>query len=179
MLADTLQRYRLVAHKEGARKGFRQGLLSMPSAFCRGLRDRQPLAHGVFNRIALLDQLDDALASAGGAATPLTLCGVGKFPRLWLRFLKARGARVAGLLDFNICWDGQQIAGVGVRVVDAARLPAFQTRLMVGLASLADTARWLQLLAENRRAALAPDPAVSASRGIFDLARAFPVSVWA
>ncbi len=164
-MRDTLQRYIRVARKENAGRGYLQGLVQVPVALLRGVRRRRPLSNALFARISLEQGVTAAVAglrpARGGAAI---LCGVGRFPGLWVRALRRAGWSVAAFWDRNPCWHRAVVHGVPVHVTGGT-LPDHGPRdlFLVGTASLADTRWWLgQLesgigpgLSPGRRSALA------------------------
>jgi len=180
-LIDTLQRYFLVAVKEEALQGFRAGLAAIPSAIWRGLRHRRPLSRELLGHIALLTPLQsvcDELRRRN--IREIVLCGVGKFPSLWLQELKRRGIRVQAIWDFNSCWKGRRIGGIAVDVIDQASqpLPA-HCHFITGTASLADNLRWKNyfeaLLPTDGAAPLSEE--LFAATGIFDLHHMSPIQI--
>jgi GT2 family glycosyltransferase len=138
-LRDMLQRYRLVARKENAVTGYRKGLLAMPLAILTGLREAAPLDPELFAQIALLPQLDDAMATLPPASS-IVLCGTGRFPNLWKKHIQHAGHHVAAFLDRNPCWAGQAIAQTPV-LPDLSDLSP-PIILLNGLSSFAETNQW-------------------------------------
>ena len=143
-LRDTLQRYALVAAKEGAQRGFRDGCALVPAAALRGLRDRRPLSDSAFRTIFLTHRLEALCAGRGRSpGRKVILCGVGKYPSLWTRLLRRHGLEPAAFWDHNPCWRGRAIDGVPVFVA-GTELPAAPNGAvwLVGGSSLAENARW-------------------------------------
>jgi GT2 family glycosyltransferase len=141
---DMLQRYALVAAKEGATRGFRAGCTQIPAALVRGLLNRRPLSPDVFRKIFLMDRLESLCRHPiFRRRRRVILCGVGKFPSLWTHFLRQQGIEPAAFWDHNPCWLGQSIDGVPVHVA-GSELPAAppDSLWLVGATSLAENARW-------------------------------------
>ncbi|MEN9359014.1 MAG: hypothetical protein RL095_549 [Verrucomicrobiota bacterium] len=137
-IADSLERYRLTAAKEG-----------VPAALERGLKEavedlpgpRMALAD--FRRLMLLDRL---------AATPipgqsLILCGSGKAPSLWCRELEERGISVQ-LADLNPGIAGKDFRGRRVLSLDQAQESA--APCLLGLASPIEENRWIDAIGSQR-----------------------------
>ncbi|MFH0878198.1 MAG: glycosyltransferase [Lentisphaerota bacterium] len=179
-LFDTLQRYAAIAAKENAMPGFRAGVASMPGALLRGLRKRQPMSREVFELVSLNQQVrlvGEELRRRG--IRDVALCGVGKFPSLWMRTLKQESIRLRQFLDFNPCWKGRRIHGIPVNAAEN-NPPVFPTDcgIVTGTASLADNDRWLNLLDAQRTGITISSKALSSERGIFDLHRANPLKLY-
>ncbi len=120
---DTLLRYRLVARKENAVRGFVKACLDLPLTIIRGLADRNPLNHDIFRKVTLVEGVEavcnlirehSALDYKGKPS--VILCGVGKFPSLWLDIIKRTGADIVAFWDMNQCWKGRKIRGIPVLV---------------------------------------------------------------
>ncbi len=181
-IQDTLQRYAAVARKENARQGFKAGLALVPQAILRGLLHRRPLRRELFEYITLLAPLERTCVELKQRGIRETiLCGVGKFPSLWVRALRRQGIAVRELWDFNTCWEKASIAGVPVRVVSRENIPLHPSAtLLLGTTSLSDNLRWQQGLAGQSGININGDKALlatelSSSRGIFDLHRTAPL----
>ncbi len=151
-LNDTLRWYRLVGIKEQASEGFRQGCFEIPAALLRGLARRRPLAKEAF--------LAATLAGATAAAakdmlarnlSKVILCGVGKFPSMWLAILKNAGLTPVAFMDRNPAWRGQSIMGVPIKVhqLDSWPEAASTCAWLTGTASYPDNRFWLNELAEK------------------------------
>ncbi|NCC52501.1 MAG: glycosyltransferase family 2 protein, partial [Spartobacteria bacterium] len=123
-IRDTLLRYRLVARKEGAERGLRQGCIQLPYHILRGLLHRRPLPPAVCERVLLTGHLRSVFSRLPAAGTDIFLCGVGKFPSIWRKEIQARGYTVRGYADFNTCWKGRRLAGVPVVVPSPDAPPA-------------------------------------------------------
>lgn len=143
---DMLQRYRLVAVKEHAEQGFRQGLLALPWALARGLTERRPLTDILFAETAMLPDLDDTIRDIRNAGIAhVVFCGVGRFPTLWAKRLKSFGLKTLAFLDGNPCWKGRFIRGIpvyqdaGILMQQAFRIPIV---FLSGLSSLPETGAW-------------------------------------
>jgi GT2 family glycosyltransferase len=182
---DTLQRYYLIAIKEDAMNGFRAGLKTIPSAIWRGLCHRRPLSRKLLDYIALLTPLYKIVEELHRRQIrEVILCGVGKFPTLWLRELRRKGIRVKEVWDFNTCWQGRRISGVPVKVVDSAlSQPLPHCHFLTGTASLADNLRWKNYFA-SRPTSQAPEEharelqaEMFSAGGIFDLHDMIPFQI--
>lgn len=147
---DMAQRYRLVAIKERAEQGYRQGLRSLPWSVARGLAERKPLSPGLFAEFCMLSALDETLTLIRESAlSEVVFCGVGRFPTLWAHRLKRVGLTARAYLDTNSCWKGQAIHGVPVFQDAAALLQQageFRLVFISGLCSLPETRLWNGLL---------------------------------
>ena len=152
-LRDTLQRYALVAIKEGATRGFRAGCAQIPASIVRGLLNRRPLSLNVFRKIFLVDRIESLcrhpIVRKRGR---IILCGVGKFPSLWTRLLRQQGIEPVAFWDHNSCWRGQSIDNVPVHVAGNNELPVAppDSLWLVGATSLAENARWRDRLEIER-----------------------------
>lgn len=143
-LRDTLQRYALVAAKEGATKGFRAGCAQIPASMIRGLLNRKPLSYGVFRKIFLVDRIESLCSHPiFRKRKQVILCGVGKFPSLWTRLLCQQGIEPVAFWDHNPCWRGQSIDRVPVHVA-GSKLPEapLGNLWLAGTTSLTENARW-------------------------------------
>jgi GT2 family glycosyltransferase len=143
-LRDTLQRYALVAVKEGATRGFRAGCAQIPASIVRGLLNRRPLSPNVFRKIFLVDRVESLCSHPlVRKRRRVILCGVGKFPSLWTRLLRQQGIEAVAFWDHNPCWRGQSVDGVPVHVI-GSELPAAppDSLWLVGATSLSENARW-------------------------------------
>ena len=144
-LRDTLQRYALVAVKEGATRGFRAGCAQIPASIVRGLLNRRPLSPDVFRKIFLVDRIESLCRHPiVRKRRRIVLCGVGKFPSLWTRLLRRQGVEPVAFWDHNPCWRGQSVDGVPVHVAGSDELPVAppDSLWLVGATSLAENARW-------------------------------------
>jgi GT2 family glycosyltransferase len=150
-LMDTLQRYALVARKEGVRKGFLMGLAQLPPAVARGLWQRRPLNDAVFKTVSLLGQVEDLSRSLRRrGVAKVIVCGVGKFPSLWLKVMRKHNLEVAAFWDFNPCWRGQRIQGIPVTVVEE-EVPGVDREccLIVGTTSFPENLCWSERLRQE------------------------------
>jgi len=148
-MRDMLQRYKHVTTKENVRRGFRKGLVSLPFSMLAGWRERTPLSNNLFSEIALLPQLETAAQDIRKAGHErVILCGCGRFPRLWVHFLKKRQIEVCAFLDTNSCWINQRIDGISVfQRLEQISFP--RVALLTGLSSLAETAIWNETLSAD------------------------------
>ena len=152
--SDTLKRYALVAKKEQSLFGYYAGLALLPVSIIRGLRYRATLKENIWNRISLLHHLEKAITMLKTESTrDIVICGVGKFPSLWLNLLTKRGFRVKAFLDHNSCWQNQFIRNIPVHVLNEQEtlesiLPSLKTSngqhllFLAGLSSLSENKLW-------------------------------------
>jgi len=150
---DTLQRYARVAKKENAEGGFRQGLASIPHAFLRGLSQRKRLDTKVFDRVTLVARVREACRQFHGAQVrEVVICGVGKFPSMWVRTIRSQGLRVSAFLERNPLWEGGLIDRLPVRVLVNGEKTDFprKTACLVGTASRVENERWTRELDARR-----------------------------
>ncbi len=183
---DVLYRYKKVAIKENAEKGFKEGLLNLPAIIKQGLTaGRKPIEKHTFRKILMIDQLNNIVSILKQIGKPpLVICGTGKFPSIWLKVLKKNGISPISFWDFNVCWTGSKIRGVPVIVVksDGSRLPPIpqDTVWLVGLASLPENKIWHKVLCgENNGADIAisklSPAAKDAGCGTIDIGENFPL----
>ena len=149
-VADTLRWYRLVAAKEQAQYGFTTGCALAPFAIVRGLIQRHPLTQPLFEEVTLLTGLRSACQSLHAKAIKrVIICGVGKFPSLWLGCLKQANISVQSFLDHNTAWLGSKIQHIPVQVVsDALPRPEPGIAWLIGTASLAENRSWQKQLTQ-------------------------------
>lgn len=147
-VADTLRWYWLVAAKEHALQGFAAGCALAPLAIIRGLLQRHPLNQALFEEAFLLTNLRSACNSLNlKAIKRVVICGVGKFPSLWLGLLRQTGISVHSFLDRNAAWNGKSIQHIPVQVVKT-ELPKPEpgTAWLVGTSSLPENSYWQEQL---------------------------------
>ena len=146
-IADMLQRYHLVAKKENALKGYRQARRALPLALGRGLLERHPLSRTQFGTLALCDQLSDLAARLQREnLTHVTLCGTGRFPRVWLHILRQHGLHPHAFLDCNPCWINQQIQTIPVHANPHPDDQHPADAFIIGLSSFSENAYWEEQL---------------------------------
>ena len=173
-LRDTLQRYALVAVKEGATKGFQAGCTQIPVSMIRGLLNRKPLSHDVFRKIFLVNRIQ----SLGShpifrKRKQVILCGVGKCPSLWTRLLRQQGIEPVAFWDHNPCWQGQSVDRIPVHVA-GSKLPSASlgSLWLVGTTSQAENARWQDRLEIELGLGMAPSAQSAAAAAEFTSSRA-------
>ena len=150
-LYDTLHRYYVLSKKEEAYAGFRRGVRDLPKALFRGLATRKALPQQKFNRVTLLMALDRICDKVElDSKDRIILCGLGKFPSLWIRWVQRRGIQIDGIWDFNSGWQDKSFRGLPLTVV-REEIPSVSDRvyLLVGLVSRSDNARWKDLLVRH------------------------------
>jgi hypothetical protein len=147
-LFDTLFRYRHVARKEQATAGFRRGLPALAISLLSGFSTRTPLSGEAFEQLTLLTALRALLAETDRVA-PLILCGLGKFPSLWLKELVKTGRRPIAILEHNPAFHGRTFRGIPI--IPAEQFTNYPSALyLTGTSSLPDAERWNSLLQNNR-----------------------------
>ncbi|MEI6808972.1 MAG: glycosyltransferase [bacterium] len=170
---NVLQRYRLVAGRENVLPAYLRGLRSVPSAMLRGMLRRKPMDRNIFRSVVALDKMELScrrLWSAG--AREVVVCGVGKFPSLWLAMLKRYGLRVRAILDANACWRAQCIGEVPVVATQMGVAAWLEVGLpcLVGTASAPENERWRdRLMTEHDYSPALPEAEFSSAGGIIDL----------
>jgi hypothetical protein len=167
-LKDVLQRYQCIAQKEQAVDGFKRGKKAAFLAILRGALHRQALSRSDFDDVALLSDLERVIPLLKQLGRPVVLCGVGRFPLIWLAKMGTVRVPVAGFADFNPCWQGASVGGVPVWVCRDESLPTSdEVVYLVGTSSLGDTVRWISLLQQAGLSSLRADahPAVLAEAG--------------
>lgn len=164
-LKDTLDRYRLVARKENAWRGYLTGIAGMPWAVAEGLRSRHLISDSVFSRIILMQQLErEGRLLIERGYRRVILCGAGKFPSIWVRCLRSIGLVVDAVWDFNPCWNGGTADGVpcvvqdiddtsGIFIPHSGNGPC---SFLLGTSSLPETAIWTSTLRNLKCAPLEP-----------------------
>jgi len=116
---DTIRRYALVARKENAVRGFLAGCAEVPLAMLRGIMNRTPLTHSIFDKVLMINQVHMACASLKAKGIrKIILCSTGKLPSIWLKRFKAGGISVAAFCDSNICWKDRTVKGIPVITSD-------------------------------------------------------------
>jgi hypothetical protein len=177
-IRDTVWRYYLVARRERAVRGFMHGCLGLPSAALRGLKRRRPMAAPCCASVTLADKVRSAaLRLRASGIQHVVVCGVGKFPSLWIRILRLAGLLPVAFWDRNPCWKGRSVAGIPVVVVEPGPSAGTHpnagntTAWLTGTSSQTDNATWeaaLRAMGLDCRPS-APREATSASPGTIDL----------
>lgn len=152
-LADTLRWYHRVSIKERAQAGFRHGCAAIPAAVLRGLLRRHPLEPAAFQAATLTGAVSLVAQEirAYGLAR-VAICGVGKFPSLWLTCLRRAGIMPIAFLDHNAAWQGQTIHGVPIHIIKTDEAwPVFDETCawIVGTSSRPDNIRWANELLQH------------------------------
>jgi glycosyltransferase involved in cell wall biosynthesis len=188
---DVLYRYNKVAKKEKAERGFKEGILNLSSITCQTLNaGRKPIEKHIFRKILLMDQVENIAAIIKQMGKPpLVICGIGKFPSIWLKIFKRRGIKPVSFWDFNSCWLGSKIKGIPLITIDPHNpdLPPVPVDAvwLLGLASLPENKMWLQILADKLSKGKGSSPALphinnaakDASAGIIDMGETFPLQL--
>ncbi|MBI3985864.1 MAG: glycosyltransferase [Lentisphaerae bacterium] len=159
-LSDVFAYYRRVGQKENAGAGFRRGCRSALFSLVSGLLRRRPLPEPVFKEAVLIEPLNRMCEEiwARFNSPRVILCGVGKYPSLWIKVLRRHGIELSEFWDENTCWAGQTIRGVPVRTgefvpmcktsgdVAPAVLLGQNEIFLTGTGSLAENRRWAERL---------------------------------
>lgn len=157
-LYDTLYRYRHVARRENARRGFARGLLALPAALLRGLRQRTPLHPAEFESLSLnaaVRQAARTLRKRG--LRRVVLCGLGKLPSGWFDILQRQGIEIRAVTEQNPAFHGRHFRRVAIRPpqeLDALIDPS--TAFLCGTVAAPANRFWTERLAQ---AGLRPDRA--------------------
>ncbi len=147
VLYDTNRRYELIARHEGVPEAYaeaRQQRLVMG--------ERKTMSESAFKKASLLSSFENSVFGRGKRAArfpnTMLLCGVGKFPSLWAKHLRAAGVKDVILSDFNKALWGKDFNGFIVVSPDEALMKAQGGAMpYVGHSSRADSDTWRELLA--------------------------------
>jgi len=180
LIHDTLQRYKRVARKEGAGRGYLTGCLQVPCSMLRGLLHRKAFDPQTVDNVLLIRHLREVLGQLSTPKKNVVICGIGKFPSIWRQELALRGFTVTGYADFNTCWQDQQLDGVPVFVPAQETIPeiAPDTLYFVGLASLADNLKWHRLFMGAGYTDILPEMEQFADGRVHDLPQLGPFGVF-
>lgn len=142
-LKDIFERYFLVARKEKAVAGYVKGLLAAPLAFFRGMIKRDAFNTALFENVALVSPLREICGQiAEKSFDKVVICGVGRFPRLWLNVLKESGITNVVFLEDNICWINRKIQNAPVLTTSYLDAVSEKTAFITGLSSAGDNRKW-------------------------------------
>lgn len=179
-VVDTWQRYYLVARKEKALSGFRKGVAAGLFSLARGRRHPRPLHPAALQQALLIEAAAQWIPVMKEAAKPLVICGIGKFPRVWQRQMRAAGLRIIAYYDMNRCWKGQAVNGVPVQVLQAdTPLPHTANALyLCGFAGVGENLEWARILKRAGLRPLAGNREEFAATGTFDLPRLGPFQLF-
>ena len=180
LIHDTLQRYKRVACKERAGRGYLAGCFQIPGSMLRGLMHRKAFDPLTVENVLLIRHLREVLGQLSTPKKNVVICGIGKFPSVWRQELALRGFTVTGYADFNSCWQDQQLDGVPVFVPSQETIPemAPDTLYFVGLASLADNLKWHRLFEDAGYTDILPEMEQFADGRVHDLPQLGPFGVF-
>ena len=107
---------------------------------------RRGVKEHTFSRIVMFDEIEAACHRARSEGIEnITICGVGKFPSIWLQKFREHGITVDSYIDTNSCWQGQKIHGIPVESpedISTCKIHSSRSLFLTGLASSAETSYW-------------------------------------
>ncbi len=143
ILFDTNTRYKLIANKENVSEYYNKAI----NEKVQNNKEFYQMTVEQFKRFTLLDRFENILKDLN-KISPIILCGCGKFPTLWWKFLEQKGFINIKIFDLNAGLIGQKYENLMVGHPDNISYSK-NIQFIVGHTSRVDTNLWKKKINSN------------------------------